>query len=355
MPGKRKSTETEVAVTTKKQKKEVEVPKAISLKPPAAPTTVPHPLSSRLKSIGKCGKIMSLDGTRTPKGLTKLLEANFYPNYSYTAATLGPSGTVKLAANDVKVRGGKKTGIWTDDKIEQSIDIMRKYSFPAQVFWDRTEYMRALKRQGVLKTDREKLKVIYRAQTSKGKAKYKPYVKLFWEAMHELDLRPTSTQVAVRHASLPVFTCADAVAMDAKGKYHVIEVKTGYEKNWHKHTQFKMKYPFSECNDSAFNQHQLQVTATNEMYKHTFPSHKMGDPVLLNFNSAGYKVVPLQPWAANPTTVATMFQLIRIPSSGSTSLKLKKTNNSSSVRKTVSKTRVNSTSKGGSRRTPRKR
>ena len=272
-------------------------------------TRLVHSTSDAVQWSASRKSLVASDGKRL-KGLLSLLQSNFYPHYSYQAATLdGGDGKpiIKLAKGDKKIRGGMNMGRRLDRSVQQSIQLLRTYHVPVECMWERKDYLAASKAITV-KTHKLWLKQIFNSNTSKHKSK-SPYVKLFWQTMRDLKLRPMATQVAVRHSKLPMGTLADVVCQDNEQRYHVVELKTGFEKYYYKHTPIKMSYPFGEQNDCPHNQHQLQLTATHEMYRQTFPAHKVGDPLLLRFHSAGVHVVPRKPWAASATDE--MFKMIR--------------------------------------------
>jgi hypothetical protein len=273
-------------------------------------TLHPHPKSDKVVFVKSSARFKSLDGSPAPSGLLKLLERNFYPDYDKRIATSGPSEARSTAAGDVAtVRGGLRTGTWTDESIGKSVDLMRKYRFPMEAFWVNADYLKARHHPRLLATHLKELEKIYRAQVAVGQKKFKPYVRDFWITLTKLKLRVVGYQVEVRHATCPISTNADIIAIDDKGKYHVIELKTGYETYYYKHTVFPMKYPFSDQNDSCYNQQQLQLAATHCMYKQHYPAHQIGDPVLLQFKAGGTQIHTLQAWAAD--RVNEMFGAIR--------------------------------------------
>lgn len=259
-------------------------------------TKNPHEKSNDVKWNQKRRSLVTNENRPIP-GITKKLEARFYPDYSYEAATYGP--TTKVPHGIRKLRGGKSVGKETDNGVAHSIRLIRAYQFEPEVFWIRKVYNAAMKRTTLLKTHREKLTSLFKRNTTKTK-RFVPYIRFFWETMRKLKLIPMDTQVEVRHKTVNISSMVDVVAIGAGRKHHCIEIKTGYDTYYHKHTPFKMKYPFTDKDDSPHNQHQLQAAATNEMYNHTFPHVTKGDPLILLLQSTGAKVITIQPWT-NPS------------------------------------------------------
>ena len=250
------------------------------------PTRTAHEVSKRVgvRRFGKGkGDLAIVDEHgRVLKGLLPTLKSNFFPQYEFTSATLGPR--TKLTKGVKKLKGGTKTGKDFDKHIGQSICLMRKYQIPMESFWEHKTYSAAMKRVKV--KDKLTLKAIYSSN------RHKPYVRWFWTKLQDLKMQPVSTQIPVRHNTLRLGTFLDLVCRDLQGQYHVVELKTGYDSYYNKHTPFRMKAPFQDLDDSPRHQHQLQLTASHLMYKQTFPSKPVGDPVLLRFHSDGIQVLP---------------------------------------------------------------
>jgi hypothetical protein len=258
-------------------------------------TRLAHEKSGDVKWNQKRKSLIGSDNKRL-KGLLKQLKAKLYPEYTYKAATKGP--TVKLPKGTRKLKCGKAVGNRFDKAVDESIRIIRKYGFDPEVFWVRTMHTQALKRSSLLKTHRLQMKQIFKANTTKTN-RSTPYVKYFWQTMAKLQLMPMDTQVEVRHKTLNVSSLIDVVVKGKGRKRHCIELKTGHDSYLDKHTGHNMKAPFSDQTDSCRNQHQLQVSASSAMYfqTHLLPLEERGEPLILLFQSTGVKVITREEWA----------------------------------------------------------
>ena len=168
---------------------------------------------------------------RTIPGLLDVLKSHFYPKYKYELATYGPATSSPLARSRRRVKGSRRVGTAFDNAVERSILLLRTYQFRPEVFWEKKVFDLAIRQRGLKSTHKLWLQQLYRGNIRK------PYVKNFWEIMRTLKMRPCSAQVTVKHRDLPLATRVDLVCQDVQKRYHVIELKTGFESYYYKHTK----------------------------------------------------------------------------------------------------------------------
>lgn len=82
-----------------------------------------------------------------------------------------------------------------------------------------------------------------------------------------------------------------------QGNYKLLELKTGFEDYYTTSSGRMLKAPYQLHTDCPRNQHQLQVAASQLMYRHTHKDHSMAQSLLLRFHSSGIEVIPLEEWA----------------------------------------------------------
>ena len=106
-------------------------------------------------------------------------------------------------------------------------------------------------------------------------------------------LKPVSTQTPV--ACGAVGTQLDLLVEEADGTRIVLEVKTGCEKNL---SHGKLLLPvFPTLLYTTHRVHLLQTLMSSRAYKRTFPTHKMGEPLLLRSAREGIFVYAMPQWA----------------------------------------------------------
>jgi len=87
------------------------------------------------------------------------------------------------------------------------------------------------------------------------------------QLLHEKKWDLLETQLVVWNNQTKIATAVDLVCWDAADKkYVLIELKLGY-KNYYKHTGQSMRGPVRWLNDCAYNQHQLQLCCTSELFE----------------------------------------------------------------------------------------
>ena len=106
-------------------------------------------------------------------------------------------------------------------------------------------------------------------------------------------LSPVSTQTPV--ASGAVGTQLDLLCKNADNEHIVIEMKTGCEKSF---THGKMMpAPFQTLLFNTHREHILQTLMTSRCYRRTYPTRKVGAPLLLRSSRDGIHVYSMPQWA----------------------------------------------------------
>ncbi len=118
----------------------------------------------------------------------------------------------------------------------------------------------------------------------------------FWRMMKIYEWKPVLTQAPVRHDTLRIGTMVDVVCRDSQGRYKLLELKTGFEQYYDTSSGHKLSGPFEQHSDCPRNQHQLQLAATEHMYKMTHKDQLLAPSVILRFHSSGVEIVPMQQW-----------------------------------------------------------
>ena len=180
-------------------------------------------------------------GPMTCRGLVPTLKAQFYPEYDYKLAYLGPMGTKATSAR--KVDRGTSGGKRMDQMVDLLVKVCRH--LPHIVALDdipitpeNTKDMRALQCGNPL------------------------FRQFLMPHLVQRQWTPIASQIPVGDAFLRLATCVDLVVRDALGALLLIEIKTGYTGYYHRHTSSNMHKPFEDLNNSPYHQHQLQLAFT---------------------------------------------------------------------------------------------
>jgi len=224
---------------------------------------------------------------KTLKGLTKFLPKLFYPAYTYFKATnnnrSGDDTKTSYSHEGTKykkIKGSMTIGRGFDKAVTDCVKLLAKYRkfMKLEAFIDPNWIKPYVK--SMTPADVRKLKQLNNRRN--------PYFKCFVTLMKKKKCIPVAEQVPVGNNSLGIGTLVDVVVWDTKeGKYRCTENKTGFENYLEKSSGSCMLAPFNDQPDHALNQHHLQLGITHELYKSTFPAHKVGEPMLLRFHSSG--------------------------------------------------------------------
>jgi hypothetical protein len=188
---------------------------------------------------------------RTLRGLHDIIRQQFYPFYSYEAATNGP-----------------RTGPYSEPacRVYQITQVRNKYR-PGQM-------------AGI------KLDLAIKNCIESGKAPTvdHPPSCAFFKSVAEHHMRAADAQVAVGDSSMFMGTKVDVVCTPKakpgdtsapEAGVYLLEVKSGFDYYLYRHTVNNMQPPLSAFSDSPFNQHNLQLLLTKHMYRKTFPGVKV--------------------------------------------------------------------------------
>jgi hypothetical protein len=222
------------------------------------------------------------------RGVHPTLTRLFYPKYDYHRLAYGPT-TATAAGKLTKHRPGMRAGILVDTELKRIIQLRAKYNLSMAVF---TTYAS----QAKFKTSAKASELTPRDLSLVGKRLSNAVYRL-WQTFHRLNLTPKASQVPVGCIALRVATAVDVVCVDSQMRHVIVEIKTGFAGYYLRHTGNQLKHITPAVHDSAANQHQLQLLLTTELYRRTFPGHRIAAPVLLRVDALGVDVLPLQAWA----------------------------------------------------------
>ncbi len=235
----------------------------------------------------KCFQI----GSVVIPGLLKLLQARFFPKYSYTKAkhNINHNGDTEYKRRQEKKKKsaraiGVDLGMALDRHVTATVDILQRFpEAPFSVFYD----MKVTKLSPLPAADKN---------TIQGTL---PQTRAFWKAMEALKLRPVDTQVPVMHThnGHRYATAVDVVCMNQMGEHVLIENKSGFTGYYTNCTKHMMLAPLDALTDSLANQHQMQLAATREMYQKQFPEHTLGPCLIMHIEGKKVSTYPLKQWA----------------------------------------------------------
>jgi hypothetical protein len=249
----------------------------------AAPSQPAPPTGLRFDGFKKC----FMEGDKTIPGLLPLVADRFFPKYSFTAATFNKdtSGeTEHKRRKRVRGQDRRKVGVNAGIRLDKEIALkIRLTTTPAPPDSD----------------------VQHRLQRLSAPTK------AFFEALRKLKLKPIRAQVPVKRTSKngkAYATGVDVVCKNAHGQYVLVECKSGFTGYYRNCTQYRMKAPLQAFTDCQANQHQIQLAATREAYRETFPSHDLAPPIILHVEGTKVTLHALKQWAdAIPSWAALLF------------------------------------------------
>jgi hypothetical protein len=184
-------------------------------------------------------KVIRVQETSTSKwmwarGLTKVLNSSFYPDFY-----------PKLEC-ERKSNVGKKTGILVDKQAALIIE----------------------KKSRLRKTH--------------------PMIEKLYTEFTRRDLTPIRSQFPVGCAHIRVGTKIDIICENNKKEIVIVELKCGFEEYHTKCNQDKMKSPYSELSQCCRNSHMLQLLYTTWLFhhcEHELSDRPLGIPLLIVINS----------------------------------------------------------------------
>lgn len=223
---------------------------------------------------------------RTLRGLHDFLSQTFYPTYDFKRANFGPVGPSPPVNQRAKTsEEGKRIGTLVDSQLRcitqmlgrhrdlgLSVFIQPRLAVPARLRQDQT-----------LQRLRNNLHLHTRRVVT---------------GLHMLKLRPIASQLPVGHEILRVGTALDLLCIDIERHLVVVEIKSGFDTYYERHTLDRMRPPFQDKNDSPHNQHQLQLALSLLLFCRTYnlPTSQVKGCVLRTFHR-GVVHYPLESWA----------------------------------------------------------
>jgi hypothetical protein len=237
-------------------------------------------------------------GEQRIAGLLPQLKLRFFPHYSYTRAVFNrqeSDGTEyqqrKRSRLPSRGRQGFDMGIKLEKEVGACIDLLHAYPLaPMRCLWDPSFLLQS----SLPASAKDKLSRMMKE------------TRAFWKEMHRRRLRPIEAQVPV---DVPgIATAVDVVCVDQMDRIVLIELKCGFKGYYFCCTDQRMKQPLHKRIDSLANQHQIQLAATRELYRATFPERTLGECMVLRVEGSKVHCYPLKKWAAD---IPSWAQLIR--------------------------------------------
>jgi hypothetical protein len=180
------------------------------------------------------------------RGITDVLKCTFYPKYRFKKAIYGPDTSLDKCQPSSTGKHGKALGKLIDTELG-------KYH-----------------KVGTINNISKETQIIINFLSSR-------------------DIKMVSCQFAVADKISRMCTCIDLLGVLPGGKYVIIEIKTGYRGYVQKYVT-NMNSPFKSLTDCPYNQHQLQLYATTELFKKCHPKQRsqslllyVGEDNLLGF------------------------------------------------------------------------
>lgn len=230
-------------------------------------------------------------GQQRISGLLPLLAKRFYPNYSYTKAIFNRPQSDETEYQQRQRKKQSRTratgidmGMLVDREIAKTVDILtRVQDLPMSAFFS----PKSVKEANMPTWAKDMCKHML-IQT-----------RAFWKEMDRLQIRPIQAQLPVGAEADRYATAVDVVCRNEVGEIIIIEVKCGFTGYYSCCTNKHMKAPLQRQTDSLANQHQIQLAATVELYKHAHPEEIINTCFILHIQENKVSCYPLKPWAKN--------------------------------------------------------
>lgn len=110
---------------------------------------------------------------------------------------------------------------------------------------------------------------------------------------------PQYTQVTVGCNIARVATNVDVKCIDKNNEIVLVENKVGYAHQYKSASTGLMNAPYQDRNNSAYNQHQVQVAMTAELHRIHFPLQIVKRSVVWRYDETGVTQYKLESWAQN--------------------------------------------------------
>jgi len=261
-------------------------------------------------------------GGRVLSGLCPVLQALFYPSYTYYQAALHSSVTIKTTASSRKRNRNRTMPIWVAKRMMANARLPPNTRIPPTIHSPRqTRHTHALKAGvqldndltmtvelanryhldhtvfmeygttgcNMLRMDKE-LKRCIPEPAMYHKAvvilsKIGEPARAVWKALRQLNWYPVESQPICSDLDWGIATKADLVCRMQNGHLVVVENKLGYKHAYHG-TGTKMLTPFQNHPDAPVIQWQLQLMCTFHMYRKTYPEKSVKGSIIFHVNEA---------------------------------------------------------------------
>lgn len=235
-------------------------------------------------------------GQGTLRGVTTTIRSLFTPNYRASEArgpmvpmVPGPPEEAKASAAPQGPRGGLRRGKQVDRQFTRVVRLL------GQTGLDLAAFLKPGRMPPSVTPNTAARVALQRMRGDHPQTKLHPFTFRVLEFLARKQLRPIDAQVMVGcYFPLRLGTAVDIVCLDARDRVWLLEIKTGYHRNYH-HSCGAMEPPFRAFDDSPYHQHQLQMLLTLELYRHTFPQHNVAGAAVIRVSPSGTYVYPLRP------------------------------------------------------------
>jgi len=223
---------------------------------------------------------------RTLRGLHDFLSQTFFPTYDFKRANFGPVGQ---GAPPSQRAGTAAEGMRIGSLVDAQLRVI-------------TQLLARHRELGLSVFIQPKLAVPLRLRQDQQLLQLRQHLHLHTRrivtALHMLKLRPIASQLPVGHEVLRCGTALDLLCVDLQRRLVVVEIKSGFDAYYERHTMDPMRAPFQDKNDSPHNQHQLQLVLSLLLFCRTYglPTARVIGCVLRTYHK-GVAHYPLESWA----------------------------------------------------------
>jgi hypothetical protein len=266
-----------------------------------------HPRGCGFRFDKRKKVIFHVPTKRWVRGVCDSNKAAFFPRYSFERATrhaeishtFNTNNSMPLATGRTRgpagVRGSSiGRGHLLDAQMGRTMGYFKRFRLPREYFYD------AAARDAWTKTAVPDAVRRYCANIC-------GHAKACWQTFQRIGLVPVAHQLAVGCMRLRRGTMLDLVCKDEAGLFVPVELKSGFNSYYYKWTGHYMRAPFGAQTDCVFNQHQLQLLVSAELYRRSYwrsEPERMGVPLLMRFRTdpdgnVASDVHPLREWATD--------------------------------------------------------
>jgi hypothetical protein len=256
-----------------------------------------------------------LNRTTPLKGVTKVIQMHFFPDYREHLATRGRDVVPQARASSeqrARVRqivgaSGFELGTLVDREVTDWVRLIWRYGL------DPIHYV-AVGAETAWPAAPTHLPLADRARLVHLQHNGNLYTRRVLRELNDRRLVPMLSQYCVGSLDARLGTAVDIVAVRPEhvvrlphgGGFQLrpgspvvlIELKCGFEDTYHKHTGQNMRVPLAHLDDSYANQHQLQLLLTRILFERTYrhQGHSVSEAAVLRVHSAGVSWYPQRAW-----------------------------------------------------------